>query len=65
MPCLPSSPVRSADPLKQPNGFYLFRLESLSVKPYAEVRGDINKTLGDQRYQAWMAGVQKSVTVAK
>lgn len=58
-------PGEISRPLKQPNGFYLFRLESLSVKPYSEVRGEINRTLGDQRYSDWMAAVQKSVTVVK
>ena len=52
-------------PVARPNGVFLIRLDSLTVKTLQEARGDIVKTLQDSAYQKWMDGVRKSVVIGK
>ena len=52
-------------PVARPNGVFLIRLDSLTVKTLQEARGDVVKTLQDSAYQKWMDGVRKSVVIGK
>jgi parvulin-like peptidyl-prolyl isomerase len=52
-------PGQVSEPLRQPNGFYLVKLEDLSVEPLNEVSAKIDEMLKQQRFQAWMESVQK------
>jgi parvulin-like peptidyl-prolyl isomerase len=56
-------PGSHTSPIVLPSGVYILRLESLTVKPLAEVRGDVVQQLSAERFFAWMAEVRKSVTV--
>lgn len=56
-------PGEVSEPVKQPNGYYLFRLEDLTSKPYAEVKDDIYTEIQLGRLNDWMAATQKSVQV--
>jgi parvulin-like peptidyl-prolyl isomerase len=38
-----------SDPVRQPNGFYIFRAEDVSARPLAEVKGEIDAQLRNQR----------------
>jgi len=52
-----------AEPLKQPNGYYLLRAEEVKVKPLAEVRDDIYNELKNARMTDWMAKLNRETTV--
>ena len=53
----------TTEPLKQPNGYYLFRAEEVVVKPLAEVRNEIYNDLKNQRFSEWMAKLNHDTTV--
>ena len=46
-----------SQPVKQPNGFYLFRAEEVSVQPLTEVRGAIVEELKQAHFKKWMEDV--------
>ena len=50
-------------PLRQPNGYYLLRLEELSTQPLDQVRQQIDGKLAGTRMNEWVAGVKKSIEV--
>ena len=52
-------------PVAMPNGYFLVRLDSLTVKTLQEARGDVVKVLQDTAYQKWMDGVRNSVVIGK
>jgi len=43
-----------SEPVRQPNGFYLFRAEEISAQPYSEVKDELLKDLQQARFQQWM-----------
>jgi len=43
-----------SEPVRQPNGFYLFRAEELSAQPFAEVQEEISNELKQARFKEWM-----------
>ncbi len=56
-------PGETSDPVKQPNGFYVFRADDKAVVPYAKVKDTIYQQLKDEGFRKWMEAVQKSVEV--
>jgi len=42
------------EPVRQPNGFYLFRAEEVSYRPLSQVREEISGTLKQQQYRDWL-----------
>lgn len=50
-----------SEPIRQPNGFYLFRAEQVGYRPYSEVRNDIYNELQQARFKQWMDGVNRSI----
>jgi parvulin-like peptidyl-prolyl isomerase len=50
-------------PIRNPNGFYIFKMDELSVQPYAKVKDDIFTHLLETRFQKWLAEVGRSVEV--
>lgn len=52
-----------SEPVRQPNGFYLFRAESISTRPFAEVRDEIFNEIKQTRFKAWMEQTNRSVDV--
>ena len=51
------------EPIKLPNGYYLFRLEELVVKQYKDVKDDIYRELKLERKNLWLTSVRNQVTV--
>lgn len=51
-------PGETTDVIAQPNGFYLFRADSISYKPYEEVRDQVNHELKQDRVNQWMRTIQ-------
>ena len=52
-----------SEPVRQPNGFYIFRAEAVSAKPYAEVREQIFNDLKNAKLKAWMDSTSKSLDI--
>jgi len=50
----------TTDVIWQPNGFYLFRAEEVSYKPFAEVRDQVYQTVKSERLETWMAGLHNN-----
>jgi peptidyl-prolyl cis-trans isomerase C len=49
--------------LRQPNGLYIFRVESNAVQPYEQVRNQVYQMLSDEKFKKWFDGKQKSIQV--
>jgi peptidyl-prolyl cis-trans isomerase C len=56
-------PGEMSQPIKQPNGFYLIRLEELHTQLYEEVNTQIVQDLRQERFKEWTEGLQKQFTV--
>ena len=52
-----------SEPVRQQNGFYLFRAESVVTQPFDEVRDAIYKEIQQARFKEWMEKTQKSLQV--
>lgn len=50
-------------PITLPSGAYIIKLQTISVKPIGDVRGDIAQRLSTERFLAWLAEVRQTVTV--
>ena len=40
-------------PVRQPNGFYLFKVTALEVEPYDKVKDDLFKELQQEAFKKW------------
>lgn len=56
-------PGEVSEPVRQPNGFYVFRLEEMKVQAYDEVRDAIFKELKEAGFKRWFDAQQKQVNV--
>jgi parvulin-like peptidyl-prolyl isomerase len=52
-----------SEPVKQANGFYLIRAESVTSQAFAEVRSQIIEELKQTRLNEWIKGLQTRFTV--
>ncbi len=52
-----------SEPVRQPNGFYLFRAEEVGPRPFDQVRDDVFNDLKQARFAKWMEQLDKSVAV--
>ena len=52
-----------SEPVKQPNGFYLFRAEEIAPQPLAEVQEQIVNELKQARFNQWMNQVRESLNL--
>jgi peptidyl-prolyl cis-trans isomerase C len=53
-----------SDPVAQPNGYYIFRAEEISFRPYEDVRDDIFTELKQQNYAEWVEKTKRAASVA-
>jgi parvulin-like peptidyl-prolyl isomerase len=51
-------PGETSDPVKQPNGFYVIKVEERSFRPFTEVSPEIVNQLRQEKFQAWLKSVQ-------
>jgi peptidyl-prolyl cis-trans isomerase C len=51
------------EPVRQPNGFYIFRVEETGKKPLDEVREQIEAEIRNARLQAWFKSLQENLNV--
>lgn len=56
-------PGQVSAPVVQPNGVYLFRLQSIATPEFPEAQATVRRTVADARFNAWIEEVRKSVTV--
>jgi parvulin-like peptidyl-prolyl isomerase len=52
-----------SDPVRQPNGYYLFKAQEIAAKSFAEVRDQVYDEIQKQRMQAWMDATNKSLVI--
>ena len=50
-------------PVRQPNGFYLFKVTALEVEPYDKVKDDIHKELQQESFQKWFEKMRAETKV--
>ncbi|MDP8981568.1 MAG: peptidylprolyl isomerase [Acidobacteriota bacterium] len=48
-----------SEPIKQRNGYYLIKVESLTVQTYNQVQAEINEEMKGAAFDAWFKGIQK------
>ncbi len=58
-----AKPGEIAGPVRQANGFYIFRIEELGPQPLEQVSIAIMNELKNKQFKEWMDGLQKSVQV--
>jgi len=58
-----TKPGQVSEPVRQPNGFYLFRVEESGMRPYDEVKDEIFTQIQQARFAEWMDKMRKSVDV--
>lgn len=56
-------PGEISDPVRQPTGFYVFRGEAVTTKPFAEVRDQIFNDLQNIKLKEWFATTTKSLNI--
>jgi parvulin-like peptidyl-prolyl isomerase len=56
-------PGELTEPIRQANGFYIFRLEKIDTKPLSEVREQIVNQIRQERFAAWFQEVQQSLDI--
>ncbi|MCU0248338.1 MAG: peptidyl-prolyl cis-trans isomerase, partial [Bryobacter sp.] len=56
-------PGQVSDPIRQPSGHWVFKLDDFVIPPYDEVKEDILLRVMDRDFQVWMEGVRKSIKV--
>jgi peptidyl-prolyl cis-trans isomerase C len=52
-----------SEPVKQPNGFYLFRAEEVAAQPFAEVQEEILNELKQGHFKQWMDEVNRGLNL--
>jgi peptidyl-prolyl cis-trans isomerase C len=50
-----------SEPVRQPNGFYLFRAEEIGTRTFQQVQMDIYEQARQAKSQAWMAKLNESI----
>ena len=56
-------PGEVTEPLRQPNGFYIFKLERFVEPDYMQIRSQVYNAMQKERFEAWMAEIRKTVKV--
>jgi peptidyl-prolyl cis-trans isomerase C len=52
-----------SEPVRQPNGFYIFRADEVSQRPLEQVREQLVKQLQSERLQEWLKSTTKSLNI--
>jgi peptidyl-prolyl cis-trans isomerase C len=56
-------PGQTSQPLRQPNGYYLIRVVVTTRQPYEQVRTQIYEELKQERFNAWLKGIEQRYQV--
>jgi peptidyl-prolyl cis-trans isomerase C len=49
-----------SEPVKQPNGFYIFKVAEYTAQPFDEVKSILTSQLRDQQFQEWLKTTQET-----
>lgn len=49
-----------SDPVKQPNGFYIFKVAEYSAQPFEDVKPQLTSQLRDSKFQEWLKITQET-----
>ena len=52
-----------SEPVRQPNGFYIFRGESMNARPFAEVKDQIFTDIQKQKTKEWIDSTTKGLNI--
>jgi len=52
-----------SEPVKQPNGFYLFLAEQVTPQPFADVKEEIGKEIKEAQFKHWMEEASRSLNL--
>lgn len=58
-----SKPGAVTDPVRQPNGFYIFRTEEITALPFTQVQNNITEELRNSKFNEWMVGLRKAIDI--
>ena len=56
-------PGEVSDPVKQPGGFYLIRLDEFKIEPFEQVNNQIVEELRQTRFNEWLKGLESRFAV--
>lgn len=56
-------PGEISEPVRQPLGFYIVKVESRTVQPFDEVKQLVTDDLKQERFQKWMSGMQSKFEI--
>jgi peptidyl-prolyl cis-trans isomerase C len=57
------TPGAISEPLRQPTGFYIFKLESMQVQPFADVESIIVSELQQSHFNEWLRNIRSRFAV--
>ena len=52
-----------SEPIKQPNGFYIFKVTEYTAQPFEEVKSVLSSQVKDQKFQEWLKVTQDTADV--
>lgn len=52
-----------SEPVKQPNGFYIFKVVEYTAQPFEEVKSALSSQVKDQKFQEWLKVTQETADV--
>jgi peptidyl-prolyl cis-trans isomerase C len=56
-------PGQVSEPVRQPNGFYLFKLEEMVQPSFTEAQAEIGERLKREKFDLWVRKVQQDVSI--
>jgi hypothetical protein len=56
-------PGQVSDPVRQTGGFWIFKLTDFVVPAFNEVQNDVYQALREERFRAWIEGLQKDLKI--
>jgi peptidyl-prolyl cis-trans isomerase C len=56
-------PGEISDPIRQPMGYYIVKMEERSIPPFEEVRETLEQEMRKERFDEWMNSVQKEFEI--
>ncbi|MFB3827700.1 MAG: peptidylprolyl isomerase [Bryobacteraceae bacterium] len=56
-------PGEVSEPVRQPNGFYLFRAEEITTRPFDQVKDEIFNELKQTRFKQWLEETQQGLNL--
>jgi parvulin-like peptidyl-prolyl isomerase len=52
-----------SEPIRQPNGFYIFRLEEMLTQPFDQVKDQIYNQIQNEKLQQWLTDADKNLDI--